>query len=371
MKITFPAMQAQMGGRVYYSTTMALSEVPRFFKFNDWSSFTPELRAQRTLNVNRIPGIASYILDNEDSYLFSSITCSYSCDLQFTPVVDDAPDLGTISLELEEMEFVINDGQHRCAAIAQALLENPDLASERISVLLFPMETLDRMQQMFSDLNRYANRSPKSLNILYDHRDSLGVLTKDLVEELDVFKGWVEFEKTSLPVRSMKLFTLTSIYDANKEFFGKFNAEPGSEEFKEGRKKLLGYWTNVAASMPDWTNVTSGQLPPSAVRQEKISSHSIVLRALGKLGNILFETYPESWEKPIEQLSTIDWRKSNGTTVNPLWDGVCITAGSVVSNKQARQATFNQIVKCLQLDEERIASSISKKRGRPRKRAAA
>ena len=54
------------------------------------------------------------------------------------------------------MEFVINDGQHRCAAIAQALKDNPNLAKDRISVLLFPMENIDRMQQMFSDLNRFG-----------------------------------------------------------------------------------------------------------------------------------------------------------------------------------------------------------------------
>ena len=36
---------------------------------------------------------------------------------------------------------MINDGQHRCAAIAQALKANPNLAKDRISVLLFPWRT--------------------------------------------------------------------------------------------------------------------------------------------------------------------------------------------------------------------------------------
>ena len=53
--------------------------------------------------------------------------------------------------------------------------------------------------------------------------------------------------------------------------------------------------------------------------------------------------------------------------MNPLWDGACITAGSVVSNKQARLATFNQVAKCLEIDPKKIASIKNKRRGRPRK----
>ncbi|HYT41298.1 MAG TPA: DNA sulfur modification protein DndB, partial [Methylomirabilota bacterium] len=79
MEVKFPAMQATIGKRKYYATTMALSEVPRFFKFNDWTQFEPQQRAQRVLNVARVPEITKYILDNEDGYIFSSITASYNC----------------------------------------------------------------------------------------------------------------------------------------------------------------------------------------------------------------------------------------------------------------------------------------------------
>ena len=76
---------------------MALSEIPRFFKFNDWEQVTPELRAQRVLNESRVPLIAKYIVDNEDSYLFSSIAASYNTDnLDFTSASEDQPDIGQI-----------------------------------------------------------------------------------------------------------------------------------------------------------------------------------------------------------------------------------------------------------------------------------
>ncbi len=115
MRVSFLAMRGIMGGRQYYATVLSLAEVPRLFKFNDWEQCTPELRAQRILNKSRVPDIAKYILDNEDGYLFSSITASYDSEVKFVPS-ETNPDIGTLEMELENIEFIINDGQHRCAA---------------------------------------------------------------------------------------------------------------------------------------------------------------------------------------------------------------------------------------------------------------
>jgi DNA sulfur modification protein DndB len=135
MKVSFPVMRGSIGGRQYYSLMVSLSEVPRLFKFNDWEQCTPELRAQRVLNKARIPDITKYILENGDGYLFSSITASYSCPVNFLPSPENS-DIGTLEMELEDIEFIINDGQHRCAAIGAALKENPALGKDKISVKL-------------------------------------------------------------------------------------------------------------------------------------------------------------------------------------------------------------------------------------------
>lgn len=368
MQVTFPAMRARMGSRSYFATIMALSEIPRFFKFNDWEQVTPELRAQRVLNESRVPMIAKYIVDNEDSYLFSSITASYNTDnISFTPVSEDQSNIGQIQLNLEEMEFVINDGQHRCAAIARALKENPGLAKDRISVLLFPMENIDRMQQMFSDLNRFAQRSSKSLNILYDHRDSLAALTNVVTEKVDVFRGLVDMERVSIPIRSEKLFTLSTLYDANKELLGSNVDAPGSDGFDKACQRAAQYWSALAKIITDWKRVSDGLVAPAGIRQEKISTHATVLRALGGVGRILQELYPDQWQHHLRNLKTVDWRKSVGGKVNPRWDGVCISAGSVVGNRQARLATLEALCRAARVPAKDIPGQ--RKRGRPRKSA--
>ncbi len=342
MKVTFPAMKGSLGKRTYYSCLMKLNAIPKMFTFRDWIEFTPEDREQRVLNKKRIPEIARYILDNEEGYLFASITASYKCEVQFTPVGEEG--LGALSMEFEDANFVINDGQHRCAAIAHAIKENPSIGEETISVLLFPYESKERVQQMFSDLNRFVQKTSKSLDILFDKRDLLARVTLD-VTETPVFKDFVEKDAVSLPIRSAKMFSLAALYDANEELLnGKLN---GASDKDQGSfvSMVTDYWTAVSKALPEWTKVRNGELKALELRQESLSSHAIVLRALGAVGADLIADDPKGWKERLLDLKKVDWKRKN-----PDWENVCIVANSVVSNRQARQATKAYIKSVLKLE---------------------
>ena len=339
MKVSFPAMRGIIGKRQYFTTMIALSEIPRLFKFQDWDQFTPELRAQRVLVKSRVPEIVKYIVDNEDNYLFSSITASYNTEVKFKPI-EDGTDVGYLEMELEDAKFLINDGQHRCAAIAAALNENPDIGKEKISVLLFPEESLERAQQMFTDLNRFVQRTSKSLNILYDHRDLLSGFTMDITERVPVFKGMIDKEKLTIPIRSEKLFTLSTLYDANEELVGSKLDKANTKDYETKFGRAVAYWKVISQVIPDWQRVKDGDIKAPQLRQEKINTHGVVLRALGGLGKALIEQYPDAWEEKLQVLRDVDWRKSVGNKVNPEWENICINAGSVLSNRQARVATL-------------------------------
>ena len=330
MKVTFPAMKGTIGQRTYYSTMMKLNVIPKMFTFRDWIEFTPEDREQRVLNKKRIPTIAKYIVENEDGYLFSAITASYKCSVEFKPINGD--EVGVLEMEFGDANFVINDGQHRCAAIAHAVKENPALGEESLSVLLFPYESRARVQQMFSDLNRFVTKTSKSLDILYDKRDELSKVTLEMCEQVDVFNGTVDKDAVSLPVRSPKLFSLAAIYDANKELLKPVTERHHSHD--EMVKVAIAYWSAVAKHMPDWLKVKRGDLKSVELRQENISSHTIVLRALGAVGASLMTEAPRNWQARLFGLTSINWSKSN-----PDWENICIVANSVVSNRQARLAT--------------------------------
>lgn len=344
MKVSFPAMRGVIGSREYYSCLMQLSAIPKMFTFREWAEFTPEQREQRILNKNRIPHIAKYILDNEDGYLFSSITASYKCEVKFKPLGGDGA-LGTLEMDFEQANFVINDGQHRCAAIAAAIKENPALAEESISVLLFPYESLDRVQQMFSDLNRFVAKTSRSLDILYDKRDPLSRILLEACEKVPAFKGMVDKDAISLPVRSPKLFTLTALYDATSEFLGVTNTDDETNFHAETVDRVVEFWTAVSKVIPEWMQVKNGMLRSIDLRQEKICAHAVVLRSIGAVGNQLVAERGPDWKSGLLDLTQINWRKDNLD-----WENVCIIANSVVSNRQARIATRAYIKEKLDLN---------------------
>jgi DNA sulfur modification protein DndB len=335
MKLTFPAMRGQIGGRTYYSCMMQLSIIPKMFTFRDWVEFRPEDREQRVLNENRIPQIAKYILDNEDGYLFASITASYKCDVKFKSI-GSSEDIGTLEMEFDQANFVINDGQHRCAAIASALKDNPSIGEETISVLLFPYESRERVQQMFSDLNRFVVKTSKSLDILYDKRDPLSQATMRIAELVPVFQGMLDKDAVSIPARSSKLFTLAALYDANSELFRWPRSEKEEDSLTINEMVEIGadFWNTVADSMPDWSKVKAEHLRATELRQESICSHTVVLRAIGATGAELLKVEPDDWKRRLKLLQEINWSKQNRD-----WEGVCMVANSVVSNRQARAAT--------------------------------
>lgn len=334
-QVSVPAMRGKMGSRTYYSCLMPLSAIQSMFKFDpderQWTDLSPEQREQRALNKSRIPDITSYILKNEEDYLFASITASYKSHPIFVPFAkseddEDEGNIGTLKLKLGD-ELTINDGQHRCAAIAEAIKQNPELASQTISVLLFPWENIKRVQQMFTDLNRHVVKTSKSLDVLFDNRDPISIATMFALDKVPVFKELTEKVDASLKAKSTKIFTLAALYDANSDLL----KEHENDGVEDKARRLAEYWTAVSEHMDDWTKVLKGQRTATELRAESISAHSTILRALGGLGSELLKDH--NWRDRLITLEHIDWSKKN-----PDWQNVCIVANSVVSNRQARAA---------------------------------
>lgn len=326
LEIRVPAMRGKMGTRTYYAVLMPMSGVPQFFKFTNWVGISPEDREQRVLNEKRVPDLAGYIAENEDDYIFSSITASYKGEPKFEPY-SEGSNIGALILQLGD-EFIINDGQHRCAGIVRALNDGVPIGRDTLSVLLFPWESTERVQQMFSDLNRFVQKTSKSLDILYDKRDERAAATLGMIDAVPVFRELTDKENISLGTKSTKLFTLAALYDANAELL----KGREKESTEANTAVLVDYWKAVADHMPDWTKVLKGQKLALELRQERISSHSTVLRALGGMGVELMHT--ADWKEQLAALEEINWLKKN-----PEWEGVCVASNSVLSNRQARAAT--------------------------------
>ncbi|MBP33150.1 DNA sulfur modification protein DndB [Methylobacterium sp.] len=318
----FPAIRGVQAGREHYVSMCPLRLLPKVFLFNE-AELVPEFRAQRQLNRGRLPEIARYVANNRDTYVFSAITASIDANVRFVPVVGAAPDegqsmMGTLHVPMNA-RFIINDGQHRRAAIEMALKERPELADESIAVVFFHDRGLERCQQMFADLNRYAIRPSRSLSVLYDHRDEKARLAKLVVSELSDFKPLVELERSSLSVGAKKLFTLSALCTATTALFVHHDFDADT---RDGTAVV--FWREVYSQMPGWHDVREGQMTACTFRATYLHAHGVVLHALGRVGNGLLHHHKRDWPKRLHGLREIDWRRAS-----PIWEGRATIGGNV------------------------------------------
>ncbi len=320
---TFPAVRGMQAGRPCYIAMCPLRLIPRLFIFNE-DSVPPELRAQRTLNTSRVPDIASYLVDNTRDYTLSSITASINCNVEFKPITDTGhgQNMGVLKVPMDA-QILINDGQHRRAAIEEALKENPELGHDHISVVFFIDEGLVRSQQMFADLNKHAVRPSNSISTLYDHRDVMSDLARDVQKNTHLFSRLTELEKSSISNRSSKLFTLSAIKNATKSLLGKSNSK--QELVSQDEKQIASvYWNEVAANMADWQGVLNKTLSAFHLRQENINVHGVMLQAMGNIGHDLLMMETDTWKKLLTKLNKIDWSRNN-----PDWEGRAMNHGTI------------------------------------------
>lgn len=352
--IAFPVIRGLQARREYFVAMWSLRMLRQISIFDE-DELPPELRAQRTLNKARIPEISNYIIDNPDDYVFSALTVSIDSAVSFEPLPGQDK-LGLLRVPMEA-RFIINDGQHRRAAIIEALKHRTDLDHETIAVVFFLDIGLERCQQMFADLNRHAIRPSRSLGLLYDHRNDKAKLAKLVIMKSDFFRDIVDMEKSSLAPRSRKLFTLSAFYNACADLVNGL----ATGNLVEDADLARDFWEAVAEHFPVWIQVREGRIPASEVREGYIHSHGIALQALGIAGNALVKAHPKDWRKRLASLEKIDWSRANAK----IWEGRAMIGGKVSKVTTNVVLTTNVIKQALvlPLDEEqqRIETAHSRK----------
>jgi DNA sulfur modification protein DndB len=279
--------------------------------------------------------MARYLVENQQDYVFSAITASIDGDVSFEASAQDANfRLGVLNVDMGA-RFLINDGQHRRAAIEHAMRERPEIGDETIAVVFFVDAGLLRSQQMFADLNRHAIRPSKSLGVLYDHRDQRAALVRGFVLKAPTFKGLVEFERTTLSPRSGKLITLSSLYFATTELLQAYRDEPLDRQ----AEIALEFWEELANHIPEWRAVRDRRISAGEVRRDFIHSHGIVLQALGRVGSTLLSRHAKDWRKKLTAIQHMDWRRDN----TRLWEGRAFVGGHVSKSRQNIILTTNAL----------------------------
>ena len=298
----FSAVKGVQAGRNYYIAMVPLKMIGRLFP-NDDEFVLPEYRAQRKLNESRIPEIKKYILNNPDTYVFSALAASIDGEYLFVPV--EYGDIGTLEVSIDA-KFLINDGQHRKAAILAALDEKPEIGNETISVVFYEDRGLARSQQMFTDLNKHAVKTSNSIAELYDSRDRLAVVTRNVIAEIPFLNEYVDKERDNLGKFSSALFTLNTFYTANKKIIRRGEC---NDHFADYLKK---YWIAITNNMTPWIEMQNKEISKKELREQYIATQAVIVQAFGRVGAFLLENEEYDIEKTMSRISDINWKRSSG-----------------------------------------------------------
>lgn len=339
MKFTykFPAVRGVQAGREYYVSMVPLKILPKLF-LSDTDAVSPEFRAQRRLNEARIPEIKDYIVNNLQSYVFSALSASIDGKYSYQSF-DEQGDIGVLEIDMETT-FLINDGQHRKAAIEEAIKQEPSLGEETISVVFFEDKGLERSQQMFTDLNKHAVKTSNSISTLYDSRDERSVLTKNVISQIPFFNLHTDKEKDNLGKYSSKLFTLNNLNRANQRIIKHKQTNDTDERF------LLDYWNCVIENIIEWQEFQQKKLSKCDLRQNYILCLNVTMLAFGKLGAYFYDNPTTNMKKVLKKLRTVNWQRNNSDN----WGGRVIGEfGKVLTNETAVILLCNQIKKNLEI----------------------
>ncbi len=352
--IRLRAIKGHMGSIDYYMTTATFGEIARIVRYKEDAKGWPvELRQQRPLNMTRVRNDMVPYLTGHPDHFYNALVVEHvrpgGIDhvIKFVPDANDAT-VGWIQLEASETLEAL-DGQHRLRSIELAVEESPDLARETIGLVVVPHRTVATSQQLFSDLNRNAKPTPKSLNILFEHREQTALLAKELATRSKYLAGKVNMTGSSLSGKSPYVVTISTLYEAVRI------VEPviSGETFGDKATDLIAFWDSVFGTLPGAEDLLSGDLKPGAMRKKYVYATGLGFEALAEVAKVVRTQYPGKWKAVLaEGLPRVKW--SLGDTQ---WEGVATIAGRVAVARAPRRLTATLIKYLLKLpvDEKHLS----------------
>ncbi len=244
--INIPAIRGVLGDIVYYSALFSFKQIAERVKRVDdelYVSTSLKDQLQRSLTEN-FRSITNYILNQKEHFFNALVLAVYDgaplwneIEVRYKDV--DYYTMGFLRLNGEEKIFPV-DGQHRVEGIKEALIKNPKLEDETISVILIGhqknQEGMERTRRIFSTLNRYAKPVSTGDIIALDEDDTVAIVTRNMLENFPLFMNDnISDEKRTKAIaeKDVKSFTsLIKLYETNKVVYKYYTS------FRDKSKRL-------------------------------------------------------------------------------------------------------------------------------------
>lgn len=337
--IRLRAFKGRIGNTDFYLSMATFGEVARMvsYKMND-KEWPTELRQQRPINMSRVKNsMVPYLLENDDHF-YSALVVEHvrpdetKHDVTFIADQDD-PSTGWVEMNGSEI-LEAQDGQHRLKSIEMAVEQSPEIAKEKIGLVIVPHKTVKSAQQRFSDLNKNAKPTPKALNVMFEQREEAALLAKSLAKNSKMLDDRVNQTSSNLSKRSPYIVTIASLYEAVKI------VEPTlTGEIDAKSEQLVHYWDTALAAMPDFERMVEGKTTPGDIRTKYVYASGLGFEVLAEVIRAVVVSHQENWERVLtEGLPCINWELGYSE-----WEGIALIAGRIAIARAPRRRTATLI----------------------------
>ena len=350
-----PAIRGLQGGKVFYSSNLPMRNIADMVPAVDQSKKTED-RAQRQLNKSRAKKIVTYIEENPKDYVLPALTLSLiktgQRKTKFEPVAK-GESFGELYIP-KAHEILLNDGQHRHAAIC----EIGRAMHDTIALTIYDDIEVKQASQMFVDINQNAVKPAGSINTLFDSRDPWNALAVEVSKKAKILQGRTEYEKASVTGKSNKTFSLKTIVNFSQNLLPN---TPSADSLDSNVNYLVSIldelcdnitpWKGITKTLYDQDELNSTKDEPSYAQIYRVSSLSVSALALETLSVYMREhmsqtflkntssTEEERIKAACEGVQGINWDKDA-----PEWEGRCVRMGKIVKNKVSIILTSNRLL---------------------------
>lgn len=360
--IDIPAIRGTIGKLTYYTATFTFKQIAdRVKPANEELHTSKPLREhlQRALTDNH-KSITEYILTQKEHFFNALVLAVYDGDPTWNELEFEFNDIryhsmGFLHLTGKERIFPV-DGQHRVEGIKSALIENPKLQDETISVIFIghhdTREGKEKTRRIFSTLNRYAKPVSPGDIIALDEDDVVAISTRELLENCPLFmndnvnmdkknsKGLADNDEKSFASLIILYETnkiIYTYYKSNYDHQGKIYSSKKIEELLKYRPQqqeiddfysyLLNFWDIFIEKIPGvkhYVDICNDKKAASAYRN-KDNGGLLYFRSIGlpRLIKAIFETQLRlelKLEEVIEYFSQVEMCISKEPWINIMWD---------------------------------------------------
>jgi len=122
---------------------------------------------------------------------------------------------------------------------------------------------------------------------------------------------------------------------------------PKKEEEEVAKK----FWDEISKNIPEWQLLLEKKITPVELRKEFVHSTTNSLNALGIVGRVILQKYPENWKEKLRGLKDINWSRNNSE-----WEGRLLLNGRMLKTTLGIELAANTILKkCgIPLSENRL-----------------